>query len=334
MEEYFFSFNTYLRNKFGRRVQRLSLNAGFTCPNRDGKISREGCIYCNDEGFSPFARTRLSLEQQIRQSIIYARNRYKAEKFIAYFQNATNTYAPLDKLKKAYNTIREFPDIVGLYISTRPDCVDEKRLDLIASFRKDYEVWIEYGLQSAHDRTLKFINRGHIFHDFVKAAEMAVERKIKVGAHVILGLPGETQADILSTAQKLAKMPVSGIKFHMLHVLKDTKLERYYNEGKIKLLSFNKYVECVCDFLETISPVCVIFRIISDAKDDFLIAPKWINRKSEVINAVNNEFKRRGTKQGSRYPRTNAIAYIRDVPQGTTPQAENLHKRSENEDSR
>lgn len=313
MEEYFYSFNDYLKEKFGERVQRLSLNAGFSCPNRDGKISREGCIYCNDEGFSPFAKTRFSLRQQIRQSMDFARKRYKAEKFIAYFQNATNTYAPLSRLKKAYDVIREFPDIVGLYISTRPDCVDEKKLELISSYRGNYDVWIEYGLQSIHDRTLKFINRGHTFHDFVNAVDETAKRDIKVGAHVILGLPGETKEDMLNTAKKIAKLPISGVKFHMLHVLKDTKLEQYYKEGRVKLLTFKEYIEYLCDFLEIISPLCIIFRLVSDARTDFLIAPKWINRKSEVMTAIKDEFKRRGTRQGSKYPSLRRTAYIKKM---------------------
>ena len=209
----------------------------------------------------------------------------------------------MDKLKKAYDVIKEFPDIVGLYISTRPDCIDKKRLDLIESYCKDYDVWLEYGLQSAHERTLKFINRGHTFHDFIKAVDLTAERNIKVGVHVILGLPGETKEDMLKTAEKIAKLPVSGIKFHMLHVLKDTRLEELYNEKRIKLLTFEEYVSVVCDFLEIINPKCVVFRLVSDAKDDYLIAPKWINRKSEVITAIRNEFKRRGTKQGfKRFP--------------------------------
>ena len=311
MKEYFYSFNTYLRDKFGRRVQRLSLNAGFTCPTRDGKVSKDGCIYCNDKGFSHFAGTRLSLERQIQESMDFARKRYKAQKFIAYFQNATNTYAPLPELKKAYDVIRGFPDVIGLYISTRPDCVNEKILDLIASYSKDYDVWIEYGLQSVHDRTLKFINRGHAYHDFVKAVKMTAPRHIKVGAHIILGLPGETKEDMLKTAEKLIGLSVAGIKFHMLHVLKNTKLEEYYKKGKIKLLTFREYVETVCDFLEHVSPEHVIFRVVSDAKDDFLVAPKWINRKSEVISAVNEEFKKRGTRQGSKYPLVPGVAYIR-----------------------
>jgi radical SAM protein (TIGR01212 family) len=311
MEEYFYSFNDYLKDKFGERIQRLSLNAGFTCPNRDGKVSDEGCIYCNDEGFSPFAKSHLSLKQQIRKSMDYANKRYKAKKFIAYFQNATNTYAPLKKLKKSYDTIKEFPDIVGLFISTRPDCIDEKRLDLIKSYSKDYDVWIEYGLQSIHDRTLKFINRGHTFHDFIKAVEATAERDIKIGVHVILGLPGETEEDMRRTAKKIAKLPVSGIKFHALHVLKNTKLEQFYEDDRIELLSFKKYVSAVCDFLEITSPLCVVFRLVSDARDDFLTAPKWINRKSEVITAIKEEFKRRGTKQGAKYPSVHGIGYIR-----------------------
>jgi len=311
MERYIYSFNTYLRNKFGQRVQRLSLNAQFTCPNRDGKISKDGCIYCNDEAFSPFANTRLSLKEQIRQSADFAKKRYKAKKFVAYFQNATNTYASLAKLRKVYDTIKAFPEIVGLYISTRPDCVDEKILELIASYSKDYDVWIEYGLQTSHDRTLHFLNRGHVFHDFVKAAEMTAEKKIKVGAHVILGLPGETKEDMNATAKKIAKLPVSGIKFHMLHVLKNTRLENYYKSGKIRLLTFKEYVGRVCDFLEIISPICVIFRLVSDAKEDLLIAPKWINHKAEVINAIKDEFEQRGTKQGSKYPSIHGSGYIK-----------------------
>lgn len=311
MEEYFYSFNTYLKDKFGQRVQRLSLNAGFTCPTRDGKISRDGCIYCNEEGFSPFAGTRLSIDQQIRQSMDFARKRYKAGKFIAYFQNATNTYAPLYRLKKAYNAIKEFPDIVALYISTRPDCVDEKRLDLIASYCRDYEVWVEYGLQTIHDRTLKFIERGHDFHDFIKASRMTAQRNIKVGVHVILGLPGETKGDMLKTAQKIDELPVNGIKFHMLHVLKNTKLNQYYKKGRVRLMSFKEYVNVICDFLELISPEHVIFRLISDAKSDFLVAPKWINHKHDVLTAINDEFKKRGTKQGSKYPSPDVTAYIR-----------------------
>lgn len=299
MEIYFYSFNDYLQQKYGRRIQRLSLNAGFTCPTRDGTIDTEGCIYCNERGFSPLAGTRLSLESQVEKAIDYAKKRYKAGGFAAYFQSATGTYAPLSELKKAYDIIRRFPDIVGLYISTRPDCVDEKKLDLIESYSGDYDVWIEYGLQSSHDRTLEFINRRHTFRDFAEAVDKTAQRNIKVGAHVILGLPGETRDDMIKTAEKIASLPVAGIKLHVLHVLKGTKLEKYYNKGDVSLLSFNEYINTVCDFLEATNPGCVVFRLVSDANPDFLVAPRWINRKSEVINAIKKEFERRNTKQGS-----------------------------------
>jgi uncharacterized protein len=242
--------------------------------------------------------TPLSLERQVEKAIDFAKRRYKAEKFIAYFQNASNTYATCSKLKKAYDTIRRFPDIVGLYISTRPDCIDEKKLDLIESYSRDYDVWIEYGLQSAHDRTLKFINRRHTFHDFVEVVAMTAKRNIKVGAHAILGLPGETREDMIKTAEKIANLPVAGVKLHVLHVLKGTRLEKYYNKGDVQLLALGEYVDTVCDFLEVMNPRCVIFRLVSDANPDFLVAPKWINRKSEVINAIKKEFERRKTGQG------------------------------------
>lgn len=301
MEQYYYSFNDYLQQKYGARVQRLSLNAGFTCPTRDGKKDTEGCIYCNEKGFSPMSGTGLTLAKQIERAVDYAKKRYDAGKFIAYFQNATNTYASCFKLKEAYDTIRHYPDIVGLYISTRPDSIDEKKLDLIESYSQDYDVWIEYGLQTSHDRTLKFINRRHTFRDFKDAAAMTAKRRINVGAHVILGLPGETHDDMLKTAEKIAVLPVSGIKLHVLHILKGTKIEKYYDRGDIGLLSFDEYVKAVCDFLEIMDPNCVIFRLVSDANPDFLVAPKWINRKSEAISAIKKEFERRGTKQGSRW---------------------------------
>jgi len=298
MEDYYHSFNGYLRQKFGDRVQRLSLDAGLGCPNRDGKISREGCIFCNEKAFSPYAGGGLTLRRQIEESMEFARRRYKASKFIAYFQAGTNTYGPVSKLKETYGVIRKYPDIVGLYISTRPDCVDEKKLDMIREFSGDYEVWMEYGLQSAHERTLKFTNRCHTFHDFVRAVNMTFERGIKSAAHVILGLPGETTEDMLKTAEKISGLPVEAIKFHALHVLKDTKLADYFERNDIRLLSQDEYVSALCSFLERVPPEVVIFRIVSDAKQEYLIAPRWINRKEAVIKAVNSEFERRSSRQG------------------------------------
>ena len=296
--QYHHSFNEYLQKRFNTRVQRISLNAGFNCPNRDGTLSREGCIFCNEKGFANFPQATLTLRRQIEMSISLFRKRFKAEKFIAYFQNSSNTYAPIKDLKRAYDTIKLFPDIVGLFISTRPDCIDEERLELIEGYSNNYEVWIEYGLQSVNDKALKLINRSHTFAQGCEAIRQTAKRNIKVGVHIILGLPGESRNDMLKTAKTLSGLAVSGIKIHVLHVLRDTRLEALYRQGKIKLLGADEYVGLVCEFLAHLRPDIVITRLVSNARDDVLVAPKWVNRKAEILQAINNEFKNRRTYQG------------------------------------
>jgi radical SAM protein (TIGR01212 family) len=297
--KYYNSFNTYLKKRFQAKVRRISLNAGFSCPNKDGQAGRGGCVFCNELGFSPFAGESMPLKEQIECSMKHAKERGRAEKFIAYFQNATNTYASPAKLKSAYDVIYDYPDIVALSISTRPDCVDDEKLDLIAGYAKDYEVWIEYGVQSVHDRTLKAINRGHTFDQTQEAIKKTAERGIKVGAHVILGLPGESREDMITTAQKLSELPVSGVKLHVLHVLKGTPLEDSYKGGNIALLTCEEYVDIACSFLENLRPDCVILRLVSDAKKEYLIAPDWINNKLAVIAQIEQKFASKGTSQGS-----------------------------------
>ena len=301
MGKFYYSFNDYLKKRFGVRVHRLSLNAGFACPNRDGTLSREGCIFCNQEGFANFPKSNISLEEQITDSISFFKKRFKAEKFIAYFQNSTNTYASLDKLKKAYDTIKKFDDIVGLSISTRPDCIDEERLNLIKSYSDKYDVWLEYGLQSVHDKTLKDINRGHTFAQFRKAVEATAPKNIKTSCHVILGLSGEVGSDMMETARAISNLPLSGVKIHILHVLKNTKLEDFYRQGKIKLLEEEEYVGLVCDFLEHLNPDFVIMRLVSNAREDILVAPKWINNKQDILKKIDREFEKRGSRQGIKY---------------------------------
>jgi len=297
---HYYSFNNYLREKFGEKVQRISLNAGFSCPNIDPATGKGGCVYCNELGFSRFAETSKTLEKQIESSIQVLKKK-NINKFIAYFQNATNTNALPEKLKKAYDVVMAYPEIVGLFISTRPDCVDEEKLDLIASYCNDYDVWIEYGVQTIHDRTLKVINRGHLFSDSVRAIEMTRKMGIKTAAHVILGLPGETKEMMIETARELTALRVDGIKLHILHVLRDTELEKNYRNNEVELLSKEAYVESVCDFIEVLSPECVMLRLVSDASPDILVAPEWINDKLSVINAINDKFEKRGTHQGSCY---------------------------------
>ena len=235
----------------------------------------------------------------------YARRRFKARKFIAYFQSFTSTYGKAEFLRRQYGVIRRFDNIVGIAISTRPDCIDEDKLDIIESFTDKYEVYIEYGLQTIHNRTLKAVNRNHTFDDFKKAVDITHRRKdIRISAHIILGLPGETKEDMLETARVISAMPLWGIKFHCLHIVKQTALEKMYNEGKVRLLSENKYVDILINFLEYMPKDCVILRLVSDADRDLLIAPKWINEKQRVLKKIESEFELRKTYQGRLYEST------------------------------
>ncbi|MFH1768187.1 MAG: TIGR01212 family radical SAM protein [Candidatus Omnitrophota bacterium] len=304
MSRYYYSFNQYLQEKFKQRVHRLSLDAGFSCPNIDGNLSGDGCLFCNNKAFSRFSNAKkVPLESQIIQSMDYAGRRFGAKKFIAYFQSFTNTYADSEFLSRQYNTIRKFDDIVGLAISTRPDCIDEEKLDIIESFAGDYAVFIEYGLQSVHDKTLRRINRNHAFIDFQRAITQTVQRGISIGVHVILGLPGENKEDMLETARQLSGMPLWGIKFHCLHVVKDTALEELYDKGAITLLCEDKYINILVDFIELIPKDWVILRLISDSQKEFLVGPEWINNKPKVLEKIEEEFVRRKSFQGYKMAR-------------------------------
>ena len=278
MNRLYYSFSQFLKERFGCRVHRLSLHAGFSCPNIDGTLDSCGCIFCNNASFSHFVdKKNISLEEQISSSMEFARRRFKAKKFIAYFQSFSGTYDTPEALEKAYGVIKKFKDIVGLSISTRPDTIDNDKLDVIESFTKDYMVWIEYGLQTVHNKSLSFLKRNHTFEDFLKAIELTKNRNILIAAHLILGLPTESKQDMLITAKKIQSLPISGVKFHCLHVVKDTGLVPLYNKGNISLLSLNQYVDILCDFLENIAEDVVILRVISDAHPKHLLAPLWIN---------------------------------------------------------
>ncbi len=292
----YYSFSQYLKKRFGERVHRLSLDGGFGCPNIDGTLSYEGCIFCNNKAFSHFTGKRVSLEEQIALSQKYARKRFKAKKFIAYFQAFTSTYGSVEFLREKYSVIRKFDDIVGLAISTRPDCIDDGKLDLIESFTDRYEVYIEYGLESIHDRTLKLINRNHTFSDFERAVDITSKRPgINIAAHIILGLPGEGKDEMLKTARVISSMPIWGIKFHCLHVIKNTQLEKMYNEGRVKLLSEDEYIDILVDFIRIIPEDCVILRLVSSADRNFLIAPEWMSRKQKVLNKIESVFEKKKT---------------------------------------
>ena len=297
---YYYSFNKYLKKRFGQKVRRVSLNSGFSCPHRKDGDMESGCIFCNESGFSLNSENTSPVEDQLAEGIHKLRRAYGINKFIAYFQNATGTNAPLPELKKCYDVVKKFKDVNSIYISTRPDCVDKEKLDLIAAYNDIFEVWIEYGVQTFHDRSLKFLNRRHTVFDSINAIKDTHDRGIKVGAHIILGLPNESNNDMIETAKVLTQLPVDGVKLHVLHVLDNTKLQKLYAEGGIKLLSKEEYIENACNFMEYLNPECVMMRLVSNAYKEHLVAPRWINEKISVIEGIKTEFKRRGTFQGFR----------------------------------
>lgn len=295
----YFQYSKHLENFFGCKVYKITLDAGFDCPNRDGTKSSGGCIFCDESGsFSRAHSNILSIEKQLKESSNHLRDRFKAQKFLAYFQAYTNTYASVERLRQVYDNVFTNKDVVGMSIGTRPDCVDEEKLNLIEEYAKKYYVWIEYGLQSSHNKTLKLINRGHTVEDFTKAIEMTKGRNIKICAHIILGLPDETREDMLETARFIAKSGVDGIKIHLLCALKGTKLADMYENGVFIPMGEEEYVQTVCDFLELLPSNMTIHRIAGNGLKEILIAPKWLDNKFSTLNKIDKELERRDSWQG------------------------------------
>jgi len=312
-------FNAYLRNRFGCRVQKITVDAGFTCPNRDGTLSGTGCLFCNGKGSgSGAARLGRSIEEQIRSAKPRLAKRYKAKKFIAYFQSFTNTHAPVEVLKPRYNQALRDPEVVGLAIGTRPDCVDREKLELIGSFTATHMVWIEYGLQSASDRTLRRINRGHTVQDFVQAVRLTQGRHILICAHVILGLPGETTADIVRTARLLADLRVEAVKIHNLYVEKDAPLAEPYRSGQFTLPSRDRYADWVSCFLEHLHPETIIQRLTGDPDPESLVGPSWSLEKSKTLTKIHRCLEDRQTYQGRRYPSRYLLENFREGVESTS----------------
>jgi len=299
MQQRYYDLNTYLRSLFGCRVQKITLDAGLSCPNRDGRISSEGCIYCNVRGSGTGADARgLSITEQLIRGKKALGRRYKARKFLAYFQSFSNTYAPLKRLKTLYDEALNVEDVVGLSIGTRPDCINEPVLELLEAYTQRYLIWIEYGLQSAHDATLALINRGHDLKCFQNAIHATRKRGIQICVHVILGLPGETRSDMLETAHTLAGLEIDGLKIHLLYVVKGTRLESLYRLGRFRCLDQSEYVERVCEFLERIPPQVVIQRLTGDPHPEELVAPRWALEKTETLNMIRQMLEERNTRQG------------------------------------
>ncbi len=291
-------FSEYLKNKFGAKVYKITLDAGFSCPNRDGTISNKGCIFCDDGGsFSQAHSNKLSIEEQVNIGAETLARRFKAKKFMAYFQAFSNTYKSLSELEKIYTSSLCRNDIVGLSIGTRPDCVDNDKLDLIASFTSEYYTWIEYGLQSVHDKTLVKINRGHNYRCFLDSYEKTKTRGINVCLHVILNL-FETYEEMMETAKTIAKLEPDGVKIHMLCALEGTKIADMYNNGEINFMSEDEYVMTVCDFLEYLPPQTTIHRLAGNGLRTELVAPRWIGKKLDCLNKIDREFIKRDSWQG------------------------------------
>ena len=299
MKKRYNDLNTHLRGIFGCRVQKITVDAGLTCPNRDGTLSSGGCIYCNTRGSGTGAHARgLSITRQLTNGKQSLSKRYKAKKFLAYFQSFSNTYAPLPTLKRLYDEALSVDDVVGLSIGTRPDCVDVRVLDLLQSYAERHLIWLEYGLQSASDVTLEFINRGHDVQSFIDAVEKTKNRGIKICAHVILGLPHETRQDILHTAATIARLGIDGVKLHLLYVVKGTRLEALYRKGEFKCLEQHAYVDLVCDFLERIPFEMVVQRLTGDPHREELAAPAWSLKKTETLELVGKTLEKRASWQG------------------------------------
>ena len=299
MEKRYYSYSEYLRKTFAKKVYKITLDAGFYCPNRDGKISFGGCLFCDEVGsFSRCNDIELTIQEQIKTSIEKLSNQFKAEEFIAYFQSYSNTYGSVKKLKEIYDSVFFDDRIVGISIGTRPDCVDSEKLDLISTYKNP---WIEYGLQSANDETLRLINRGHDFNCFKNAVIETKKRGIKVCAHIILGFENETRKDMLETAKKLAELDIDGIKIHMLTVLKDSPLYEKYQQKPFYLMNMEQYCEIVCDILEILPKTCSIQRIAGTGFSETTIEPKWVNRRFEILNLIDKMMISRNSFQGDKF---------------------------------
>ncbi|MCD4693119.1 MAG: TIGR01212 family radical SAM protein [Calditrichales bacterium] len=299
-EKRYNTFSYYQKKKYGERVQKVTVNAGFTCPNRDGMLGTGGCIYCNNESFNPgYNDPNKSITWQIEQGVEFLKRRYrKLNKFIVYFQPYSNTYASLDTLKSYYEEALSHPEVIGLTIGTRPDCVDEAKIAYLEKLAKNYDITIEYGLESISNETLIKINRGHNYQTYIDALKLTAGRGIKICTHIILGFPWENHELWLRTAETLSDYPFDFLKIHQLHVVKNTALARMYEHNPFKLLSWIEYIELIIEFLERLNPRIVIQRLFGEAPLQALVAPHWGVRNAQLLQTLDRILEERKTWQG------------------------------------
>jgi len=289
-----------IRREFGERLPKVAIDAGMTCPNRDGRLGVGGCSYCDPDGSGPGRGEPRTIEEQIGE-------RRPAGRFIAYLQSFSNTYGPPERLDEILGRVASIDGVAAVAIGTRPDCVPEPTLDVIERWAQRLPVWVEYGLQSAHLRTLQAIRRGHTPADFVDAFIRTRARHIRVVAHVILGLPGEDLDDMIETARFLSALKVDGVKIHMLHVVRGSALQEAYEQGEIRLFTREQYVEAVCDFLEHLDESIIVHRLTGERPRPVLIAPDWVREKGEVLRMIEAELERRDSRQGCRVGFSRAV---------------------------
>ena len=298
----FYSYNYFLRQRYGFRVQKVSIDAGFTCPNVDGTVTTGGCTFCDNRSFSPSRRVpRVGVTDQIEEGIRRLQLRYQCDHFTAYFQPATNTYAPVEQLRALYQEALAHPQVLALAIGTRPDCVPDPVMGLLEEISESSDLSVEYGIQTIHNRSLDWMNRGHHHDISLEALHRSVGRGFEVCVHIILGIPGETREDMLDTARAIASLPIDAVKIHNLYAVKNTVLADQIASGEVTLMEQNEYVMTLVDFLELLPPGMVVERISGDAPRDYFVGPAWCLNKSHIRNAVNQELGNRDSWQGKYY---------------------------------
>ncbi len=299
LPDYINTFGQHARHALGSRVHKLAINAAFTCPNRDGQKGYGGCSFCNNASFSPNERQSPPIHEQIAAGRRVILKRTGAERYIAYFQAYTNTYADIDTLRGLYDQALAEPDVVGLSIGTRPDCLPEPVVMLLAEYQaQGHDIWLELGLQSSFDETLERVNRGHDFADYCTAVALAHKHQLKVCTHLMLGLPGESAAHAMTTLERVLELGVEGLKLHPLHVVKNTLLAHQWRKGEYQAISQTEYIQMVCDLIERTPPDIVFHRLTGTASADLLLEPAWCEKKWAVLNAIEAEMNRRKSWQG------------------------------------
>jgi radical SAM protein (TIGR01212 family) len=302
----FNSYAEYLKNEFGGRVQKLSLDAGFTCPNRDGTKGEGGCTFCDNDAFNPsYCNPVKTITQQIKEGIDFHRIRYRrASRYLAYFQAYSNTYAPLEKLRELYEEALAFPEVAGLVIGTRPDCIDEEKLVYFQHLSKTHYIILEYGIESCYNRTLRRINRGHTFEDSVRALEMTARKGIRTGAHMIFGLPGESRQEMLAEAKMLSGLPINTIKFHQLQIIKGTVIDSEFKHkpGDFVRFTLNEYIDFIISFIELLNPAFVIERFAGEVPPRFLSRSSWeLIRYDRILGMIETRLEELDSWQGKNY---------------------------------